>query len=69
MSHHFGLCIVLDVSEPSEVFWFCANQEEGFNFAERDDNGDLVPVYVPSMKWVEATEMDLANMAFHSIIG
>ena len=69
MSHHFGLCIVLDVSEPSEVFRFCANQEEGFSFAERDDNGDLVPVHVPSMKWVEASESDLANMAFHNMVG
>lgn len=69
MSHHFGLCVVLDISEPeNEVFRFCANQEEGFNFAERDDNGDLVPVHVPSMKWVKATEMDLANMAFHGMV-
>lgn len=69
MSHHFGLCVVLDISEPeNEVFRFCANQKEGFNFAERDECGYLVPVHVPSMKWVKATEMDLANMAFHGMV-
>lgn len=69
MSHHFGLCVVLDISEPeNEVFRFYANQEEGFNFAERDEYGYLNPVHVPSMKWVEATESHLANMAFHGLI-
>lgn len=42
--------------------WGAMRPKEGFNFAERDECDHLVAVHAPPMKWVEASESDLANV-------